>query len=301
MNLLISFTDPVNGIYERPINLIQSTFPAGERYLRISEDDVEFFVGYKENYRGSTITVTPLDATSDTIIDLLLFSDAIKQLNINTVLILKMFYTPYSRQDRACKEGESSSYKQLMGLLKQHYKYINTLDVHNSSACIGQEFSNTMPNYVENFISVNTQDTIKYFMESHGLNKNNTGIVVVDDGALDRCKYACRLLKFDNENLVTFHKIRLKDGKILQRLTSGRTTMFSFNNFLIIDDICDGGATFVNAINYLPKNANKYLVVSHGIFSKGLVVLKDFNDIFVDNNPYNKARLELITQNEIQF
>lgn len=291
MNLIISFTDLINGVFARPIKLIQSTFPAGERYLRISEDDVEFLCGYKENYSGSTITVTPLDATSDTIMDLLLFSDAIKQLKINTVLILKLFYTPYSRQDRACKDGESSSYQQIMGLLKYHYNYINTLDVHNSSAYVGEEFSNTMPNYAENFISINTQYDLKYFMEFYGINKDNTGIVAVDKGALDRCVYACKSLEFESENLVTFSKRRKQNGEIEHTLISNKVTMYDFNNFLIIDDICDGGTTFVNILKYLPKNANKYLVVSHGIFSKGLAPLMEFKDIFVHDNPYNRNRL----------
>ena len=48
-------------------------------------------------------------------------------------------------------------------------------------------------------------------------------------------------------------------------------------NVMIIDDICDGGATFIN----LAKELKKYYVnrvdlfVSHGIFSKGIEVLKE--------------------------
>jgi ribose-phosphate pyrophosphokinase len=46
---------------------------------------------------------------------------------------------------------------------------------------------------------------------------------------------------------------------------------------LIIDDICDGGATFIHLANGLYANGAKevHLYVSHGIFSKGLQVLRD--------------------------
>ena len=47
-------------------------------------------------------------------------------------------------------------------------------------------------------------------------------------------------------------------------------------NCLIIDDICDGGRTFVGIAKALKnKNAGKiYLAVSHGIFSNGFEKLK---------------------------
>lgn len=41
------------------------------------------------------------------------------------------------------------------------------------------------------------------------------------------------------------------------------------DDILIVDDICDGGATFLKIAKELP-NTNLYLYVTHGIFSKGL-------------------------------
>lgn len=55
-------------------------------------------------------------------------------------------------------------------------------------------------------------------------------------------------------------------------------------NILIVDDICDGGATFMLLTKDLYKRGAKSinLFVTHGIFSKGLKPLKEagINRIF---------------------
>jgi ribose-phosphate pyrophosphokinase len=59
-------------------------------------------------------------------------------------------------------------------------------------------------------------------------------------------------------------------------------------NCVIIDDLCDGGATFL-AIAEQIKPAHLTLIVTHGIFSKGLAALSQkFNQIIVSNS-YSKV------------
>ena len=61
---------------------------------------------------------------------------------------------------------------------------------------------------------------------------------------------------------------------------------------IIIDDICDGGATFIKIAEVIKenqkgvKNPGKiYLIVTHGIFSKGFEELsKYFNEIYCTNS-----------------
>ena len=56
---------------------------------------------------------------------------------------------------------------------------------------------------------------------------------------------------------------------------------------LIVDDICDGGATFIGlAAELKRKNAGHiYLAVSHGLFSKGVEDLKkEFKEIYSTNS-----------------
>ena len=55
-------------------------------------------------------------------------------------------------------------------------------------------------------------------------------------------------------------------------------------NCVIVDDICDGGATFL-AIAEKIKAAHLTLIVTHGIFSKGFAALeKSFNEIIVSDS-----------------
>ncbi|MFY7909906.1 MAG: phosphoribosyltransferase family protein, partial [Emticicia sp.] len=56
---------------------------------------------------------------------------------------------------------------------------------------------------------------------------------------------------------------------------------------LIVDDICDGGGTFIGLADELKKkNSGKlYLAISHGIFSKGFDELSQcFTQIFTTNS-----------------
>lgn len=66
-------------------------------------------------------------------------------------------------------------------------------------------------------------------------------------------------------------------------------------NCVIIDDICDGGGTFL-AIAEKIKPAHLTLIVTHGIFSKGFVQLQQhFQHIIVSNSLYKKYDADFIT------
>lgn len=55
-------------------------------------------------------------------------------------------------------------------------------------------------------------------------------------------------------------------------------------NCVIIDDICDGGGTFLAIANQI-ESSHLTLIVTHGIFSKGVEVLAEqFNEIITTNS-----------------
>lgn len=71
----------------------------------------------------------------------------------------------------------------------------------------------------------------------------------------------------------------------LEVLEPGQCTA---RNCVIIDDICDGGATFL-AIAEKIRPAHLTLVVTHGVFSKGFEALEArFDEIIVSNSYYKK-------------
>jgi ribose-phosphate pyrophosphokinase len=58
---------------------------------------------------------------------------------------------------------------------------------------------------------------------------------------------------------------------------------------MIADDLCDGGATFVNAAKILKEHFPKrplYLFVAHGLFTKGVDYLFEYYDKIICTNSY---------------
>lgn len=95
--------------------------------------------------------------------------------------------------------------------------------------------------------------------------------------------------EFDIEKIITATKVRdLKTGQIL------RTEVPTLNQhanlkYVIVDDICDGGRTFIElakAIKASRPTAEIYLVVTHGIFSGGFDDLDAFFDGIFCTNSY---------------
>jgi ribose-phosphate pyrophosphokinase len=70
------------------------------------------------------------------------------------------------------------------------------------------------------------------------------------------------------------------------------------HNFLIVDDICDGGRTFIELAKVLRPltNGSIFLYVTHGIFSQGLDVFKGVIDHIYTANLFNPSHEgELVT------
>ena len=66
-----------------------------------------------------------------------------------------------------------------------------------------------------------------------------------------------------------------KTGEITKTVAPDDIT---HKKLLLIDDICDGGRTFIELAKLLKQNgaAELYLYVTHGIYSKGLDVLRPY-------------------------
>ena len=95
--------------------------------------------------------------------------------------------------------------------------------------------------------------------------------------------------KFNIENIITATKVRdIRSGNII------RTEIPTLNQhddlkYVIIDDICDGGRTFIElakAIKGSRPTAKVYLVVTHGIFSAGFEQLNQYFEGIYTTNSY---------------
>lgn len=183
---------------------------------------------------------------------------------------LDILYLPYARQDRICSPGEAHSLEVICHFLDNlGLTTIRILDVHNESKT--EELFPITP------ICFATATTI--FARYRILDDFDTSNLIIcspDDGAYGRVSDLCNYFYFAIP--VTLHKVRcLETG----RITGMNFDKYSRNvegyNILIIDDICDGGATFNQAAQILKEKGavNLYLYVTHGIFSKGLDLLQE--------------------------
>ena len=98
------------------------------------------------------------------------------------------------------------------------------------------------------------------------------GVIAPDKGAITRAD-AFRRAKVPDSRLIVCEKSRQFDNGNL--LTFKMPALQEVGRYIIVDDICDGGATF-NMVAEAFKNdpigrlSSLELIVSHGIFSRGL-------------------------------
>lgn len=231
-----------------------STFPAGEVYVKILEPDLV----------TPSMTVVLLSADSEQIMRAVMLADACENLGATT-LTLDAPYLPYSRQDRACSLGESNSLAVILGMLDVSFQQVITLDVHNQKSILGTLVKNQHVDYA---LHIQTPP-------------EGTVFVSPDKGAVERCQRA----SCGQYPVAVLDKVRLAGGGITQYplLPADAELIANAKSLLIIDDICDGGATFLSAakvLRGLNPTSELHLFVTHGIFSLGLVTLKaTFNSV----------------------
>jgi len=257
-------------------------FSAGEVHVRLPS---------VEEYGEFTVKILYPD--SEEIIESLLLIDAIKR-SSDASLRVVIPYLPYSRQDRACFQGESLSLKVFFDTLKSNLNdrdEIITWDVHNPGSNVFRRKGSGEPE----FVNIEVDNLIESFKGEKGFpSGENTLIIPPDEGAIDRAEKAA--LGFGLQVEVLGKKIRDPgDGKITGTALVNRfNTRLSHENspasikgkdILIVDDICDGGRTFIE----LAKEIWKYLepssvslYVTHGIFSKGLDVFLEDDRLLIE-------------------
>jgi ribose-phosphate pyrophosphokinase len=178
-------------------------------------------------------------------------------------------YLPCSREDRRVSPIASYGLKSILDMFKG--RSVTTIDQHNPDG------------EVDNNISVRAiLDAIDDY--------NPDYLAFPDNGA--RSRYMLRLKDFWEESEVIYgEKVRntltgeITDYKVI--VGRGKKSHSSDSTVLVIDDICDGGRTFIELAKILKAREEKTtlaLYVTHGIFSKGLDELKTYYDKIYTTN-----------------
>jgi ribose-phosphate pyrophosphokinase len=250
------------------IPLKQWKFPSGESGIKI-----EPYTGVTSRDLGQGHPATiGLYWESDS--DLILLGqlvDAVRHQWKPSNLRLVMKYFPYSRQDRRCHNGEGHSLKMVAKWINSlSFDKVVTWDAHSSvlDACVDNleerkqwQCAMTLPRY---------------------------DVLIAPDAGASKKIAAHRQVEEEFVPYLVAEKTR-EDGTVKLKLPA-----FDFvgKRACVVDDLCDGGATFLAVAEALkgidgPKQLDLY--VTHGLFTKGLDALKNVYDTIYTANLMNPA------------
>ena len=257
LNLDPKFTPLTN---QEEIKFQSFTFSGGEPHIKINPDFD----------RNEKVTITHRLNSFNDLGLLCITVDALRRMDVK-VIDLFIPYFPAARQDRVMIKGESLS-------VKVYADIINTLQLNK--VFVFDAHSEVTPALVNNCEVIPNHTFIQQVLNVIG---ENVKLISPDGGALKKIYKVSEFL--GGVDVVECSKSRdVKTGK----LSGFKVYEDDLNGMdcLIVDDICDGGGTFVGLAEELKKkNAGKlYLAVSHGIFNKGFEVLDCFDKIFTTNS-----------------
>jgi len=213
---------------------------------------------------------------------LLLAVDALRRMGVQEIKAI-LPYVPAARQDRVMVKGEALSIKVYAKLINQ----LNLQQIH-----IYDPHSEVTPALLDRVVVHDNRAFIRSILP-----KLPADILLIapDGGALKKIYKLSAAL--GGIGVVECSKVRdVKTGKL-----SGFKVFaddLEGKSVLIVDDICDGGGTFLGLAEALKekKVAQCYLAVSHGIFSRGLSSLSTVFDHLFTTDSFNDVQGPNLTQ-----
>jgi len=193
-------------------------------------------------------------------------------------------YIPYllgARSDRQFTKGGTSYLVDVIAPIINSLNFcsVTVMDVHSdvAAACIN---------------NLVVQDNVS--LVNHALNHIFEGewqieklkIISPDAGSLKKIYNVCAAIQYTGE-IICCSKHRSTSGH-LSEIKVPKIKLRSYDHkYVIIDDICDGGRTFINIAKIIKErnpNAKVYLNVTHGIFSKGFNAFSGLIDAIYTTN-----------------
>lgn len=223
-----------------------------------------------------SISIKPKAYNPTFIVELSLLVNALRyEFHMSTPIDLDLPYVPYSRQDRVCAEGDAFGLKVFADQLNAlNFRYVVIFDAHSDVA----------PALINNCIHREAKDL--FVLSSRFLDKYSH-LVSPDAGAYKKVNSIASL-----SNLPVIPALKTRDtstGRLSNTVlvTDG---IESPSRLLVVDDICDGGYTFILLGKELRKTFPDTpidLYVSHGIFGKGTDELKFYYDNIYCHNLFS--------------
>jgi len=244
--------------------------------LRQNKDDIATIL-YPDNQpqiklirflnEGDTVRVVWPICSSLNLLQLLLISDALDRKFVEKYELV-IPYLLGARSDRLMNENEAVPLKVIANLINScNFQKVKIFDPH----------SDVSTALINNSIAISNYELIMRY------NKDNALVICPDTGA---AKKVSKYFEWNKNLQFLTYCDKHRD------LQTGKVDLKVFNvaaaknrNCVIIDDLCDGGATFL-AIAKQIDPAHLTLIVSHGIFSKGFGELTKYFDHIITSDSY---------------
>lgn len=199
-------------------------------------------------------------------------------------------YIPYllgARSDRQFVEGGTSYLVDVIAPIinSLEFESVTVMDVHSdvAAACI------------KNLKVIDNVELVKWatreicgVVSEKGPNSQYPFILISPDaGSLKKIYKVADAIDYKGD-IITCSKHRDNNGKLSHTIVPIKYE--ESKDIIIIDDICDGGTTFMNisaALNDADHTGKKYLIVTHGIFSQGFKKLLQYFDGIYCTNSYS--------------
>lgn len=238
------------------------SFPGGERHVRLPQSVVDA--------TDRCWTLTAGLYSPEGVMDLLLLTDALRRaVPPGAQLHLVMPYVPYARQDRVALPGEPLSAAVFCRL-------INTLGF--DTVTISDPHSDVVPAVLERVRIVPATPYVRQLRETALAHLPGLALVAPDAGARKRVDTVAKAL-----DLPVVYAGKRRDAATGALSAAEVTGDVPDLPLLVVDDICDGGGTFIALARVLRERTWQplYLYVTHGLFTKGLAPLQaHFDGVF---------------------
>lgn len=249
------------------------TFPDGQIHQKF---DIERAL--LDNSVGLAPTIKCRITSPNELMNLLHLTEVLRRNKVYDIK-LDIYYLMAARMDRPISSCEPYSLKVVADILNsQNYREVNLFFPHSKTSLDLIKNSYEMDSVQVKFY----QDTIDKFSGGDMIS-----LVLPDEGAVKRFYQSFYHKLKGSFNVVECQKKRdMSTGKLSGfKVVSGDV----YARSLILDDLCDGGGTFVGLGEVLLNSGAKELglCVPHGIFSKGFDVLKIFSSIYTTNSFYD--------------
>ena len=264
-------------------------YPGGELQVRITD------VALPQFLEATVVRITAWLGGGQDLMALLLLKDAIDALPpMPRKVQLYLPYLPYARADRRFVAGDCWGLGVFATVINSaRFTSVEVLDPHNADVAWklinGLAVRSATP-YIG--------EAVKAFAQF--CNRQLVTVLLPDEGAAQRYEDLPSMFGAVRVQYLTAKKVRDQRSGILTGFKVPARSEFASPAVLIVDDICDGGGTFLGIANKLlypsdvtkPPWATLGLCVTHGIFSQGLRLLGEFSRIYTTDSWKRGAPLE---------